>query len=432
MTPADSPLHRFHRRLFVALIALLPLHTVFVDAWVSWKAWLILVALVATLDLILNRDYPWSRRLSVVLIIFGVAVAASWPGSRVKPTYYTLLLGLGAAGLLLLVMARNAAGRTDLVLRTVYWSAAAMGITGLLIALASNGTFGYWAVFGLNDLPLVFRVNRPAYLISGFVTVTNWHQDPGYAAAWTNLWLVLTVIATARGLGSKRRWVDASVIGGLALASVLTYSRTGWLGLTVAAIAGVIAARREHPDRGRRALRVVLGGAAIAAVLLAGVAAVDPQDLGGDVLYSLNYRTNYLFDLTGGDDFVDPSLIIQDNRRDVWGYYLGRFVDSPLRGIGLGTGWGTLGLQEPHNLVIELLGETGLLGLAGFLLLAITVARNGGGTVGGTALLVALVPSMTQTVLFEPSLWMAAGLWLAGRVPRPVEPEVEMVDGVKS
>jgi O-antigen ligase len=175
-----------------------------------------------------------------------------------------------------------------------------------------------------------------------------------------------------------------------------------------------------------------LGGAAIAAVLLAGVAAVDPQDLGGDVLYSLNYRTNYLFDLTGGDDFVDPSLIIQDNRRDVWGYYLGRFVDSPLRGIGLGTGWGTLGLQEPHNLVIELLGETGLLGLAGFLLLAITVARNGGGTVGGTALLVALVPSMTQTVLFEPSLWMAAGLWLAGRVPRPVEPEVEMVQGVKS
>jgi hypothetical protein len=70
--------------------------------------------------------------------------------------------------------------------------------------------------------------------------------------------------------------------------------------------------------------------------------------------------------------------------------------------------------------------------LAGFLLLAITVARNGGGTVGGTALLVALLPAMTQTVLFEPSLWMAAGLWLAGRVPRPVEPEVEMVRGVKS
>lgn len=432
MTRADTSLHRWHRRLFVALIALLPLHTVFIDAWVSWKPWLILVALVAALDLVLHRGYPWSRQVSVALVIFGAAVAASWPGSRVRPTYYTLLLGLAAAGLLMLVVARNAAGRTELVLRTVYWSAGAMGITGLLIALASNGTFGHWAVFGLNDLPLIFRVNRPAYLISGFVTVTNWHQDPGYAAAWTNLWLALTVIAAARGLGSRRRLVDALVIGGLALASVLTYSRTGWLGLIVAGAAGVLAARREDRDQGRRALRVVLGGIGVAVVLLAGIAAVDPQDLGGDVLYSLNYRTNYLLDLTGGEDFVDPAFIIQDNRRDIWGYYLGRFQDSPLRGIGLGTGWGTRGLQEPHNLVIELLAETGLIGFAGFLGLAITVVRNGGGTLGGTALLVALVPSMTQTVLFEPSLWLAAGLWMAGKVARPVEPEGEMVRGVKS
>jgi hypothetical protein len=432
VTRADTSLHRWHRRLFVALIALLPLHTVFVDAWVSWKPWLILVVLVAALDLVLDRGYPWSRRVSVALVIFGAAVAASWPGSRVRPTYYSLLLGLAAAGLLMLVVARNAAGRTELVLRTVYWSAAAMGITGLLIALASNGTFGYWAVFGLNDLPLVFRVNRPAYLISGFVTVTNWHQDPGYAAAWTNLWLALTVIAAARGLGSKRRWVDAMVIGGLTLASVLTYSRTGWLGLLVAGAAGVLAARREHRERGGRALRVVLGGAAVAAVLLAGVAAVDPQDLGGDVLYSLNYRTNYLLDLTGGEDFVDPSFVIQDNRRDVWAFYVRRFLDSPARGIGLGFGWATRGLQEPHNLVLELLAETGLLGLAGFGVLAVTVARRGGGAVGGAAILVALLPAMTQTVLFEPSLWLAAGLWLAGKVARPVEPEVEMVQGVAS
>jgi hypothetical protein len=403
---------------------------VFVDAWVSWKPWLILVGLVALLDVVLHRGYPWSKRLSIALLIFLAAVAASWPGAGVKPNYYTLLLGLGAAGLLLLVIARNAANRIPLVLRTVYWSAAAMAITGLLIALASNGTFGYWAVFGLNDMPLVFRVNRPAYLISRFVTVTNWHQDPGYAAAWTNLWLVLTVMAAARGLGSKRRWVDALVVGGLAVASVLTYSRTGWLGLLVAAVVGVVSARREGKESGRRALRTTAGGVVVAAILLGGITALDPQYLGGDVLHSLNYRTNYLFDLTGGADFVDPSLIIPDNRRDIWGYYLDRFQDSPWRGIGLGTGWGTRGLQEPHNLIIELLGETGVLGLTGFLLLAWTVARNGGGTIGGTALVLALVPSMTQTVLFEPTIWLAAGLWAAGKVPRPAELEVDMVEGV--
>jgi hypothetical protein len=176
----------------------------------------------------------------------------------------------------------------------------------------------------------------------------------------------------------------------------------------------------------------VLGGAVVTGILLAVVAAVDPQDLGGDVLYSLNYRTNYLFDLTGGEDFVDPSLVIPDNRRDVWAYYLGRFVDSPVRGIGLGSGWSTRGLQEPHNLLLELLAETGLVGLTGFLVLVVTVARRGGGVVGGTALVVALMPAMTQTVLFEPSLWLAAGLWLAGKVDRPVEPEVEMVQGVAS
>ena len=432
MTPADTPLLRWHRRLFVGLIALLPLHTVFIDAWVSWKPWLILVSVVALLDIVVHRGYPYNRAVTLGLIVFITTAAASWPGSRVRPSYYTLLLGLGAVGLLMLVIARNAVGRSELILRTVYWSAAAMGLTGLVIALASNGTFGYGAVFGLNDLPLVFRVNRPAYLISGFVTVTNWHQDPGYAAAWTNLWLALTVLAAARGLGSKRRWIDAVVIGGLALASILTYSRTGWLGLLVATGVGLVAARRESRERGRRALQVALSGAVVTGILLAGVAAVDPPDLGGDVLYSLNYRTNYLFDLTGGEDFVDPSLIIPDNRRDVWAYYLGRFVDSPVRGIGLGSGWSTPGLQEPHNLLLEVLAETGLLGLTGFLVLSLTVARRGGGAVGGTALVVALLPAMTQTVLFEPSLWLAAGLWLAGKVDRPVEPEVEMVQGVAS
>jgi len=300
----------------------------------------------------------------------------------------------------------------------------------LLVALATNGTFGYWAVFGLNDLPLVFRVNRPAYLTSGFITVTNWHQDPGYAAAWTNLWMAFSVVAIGRGLGSKRFWLDASVIGALAVASVLTYSRTGWLGLLVAVITGVLAARRETRERGRRALRVAAGGFAMGVVLLAAVTALDRPGLGGNVLYSLNYRTNYLFDITGGADFVDPSLIVPDNRRDVWGYYFQRFTESPLRGIGLGTGWGTPGLQEPHNLMIELLGETGIIGLAGFLVLGATVARNGGGSVGGTALVLALLPSMTQTVLFEPTLWLAAGLWAAGKVAGPVEPEVEMVQGV--
>ena len=79
MTPADTPLLRWHRLLFVALIALLPLHTVFIDAWISWKPWLILLSLVAVLDIVIHRGYPYNRAVTVGVIIFIVAAAASWP-----------------------------------------------------------------------------------------------------------------------------------------------------------------------------------------------------------------------------------------------------------------------------------------------------------------------------------------------------------------
>ena len=60
---------------------------------------------------------------------------------------------------------------------------------------------------------------------------------------------------------------------------------------------------------------------------------------------------------------------------------------SPVLGIGLGTGWATPGMQEPHNLGLQLLGETGIVGLLGFLAVAFVVGRFGGGLMkAGTAL----------------------------------------------
>jgi O-antigen ligase len=84
-----------------------------------------------------------------------------------------------------------------------------------------------------------------------------------------------------------------------------------------------------------------------------------------------------------------------------------------VRGIGLGTGWGQTGLQEPHNLALELLAETGIVGALGFMALLVSL-RRGGGRTAGPALAVVAAAALTQTVLFEAVLWFGLGLWLAG------------------
>jgi O-antigen ligase len=69
-------------------------------------------------------------------------------------------------------------------------------------------------------------------------------------------------------------------------------------------------------------------------------------------------------------------------------------------------------MQEPHNLGLQLLGETGLLGLFAFAAVAYVVVRWGGGTIGAIALVVVISTAMTQTVLFEPTLWFSGALYL--------------------
>ena len=55
-----------------------------------------------------------------------------------------------------------------------------------------------------------------------------------------------------------------------------------------------------------------------------------------------------------------------------------------------------------------------------------TVIRSGAGLVGGVALATAFLPSITQTVLFEPTWWFAAGLFLGGKVGFGREPPLEL------
>jgi O-antigen ligase len=420
---------RWSDRLFLALVALLPLHTLYVRVEIAWKPWLVLLAVVAALDLWEARGYPWSRRAGAGLLIFLVATLISWPGAGAGATFWRLLLGLVAGGLLMLVTGRHA-GRLDVLLNVVFWSGAAMAITGLVLAMVTNGVFGAHAIDLVNDLPLIDRVNKEAYLGSGFLALTNWHQDPGYSALWTNVWIALSVLGVGRGAVRAPRWAPAMVVGGLAVASLLTFSRTGWIGLGLATVGSLFVLWREEREWLLRGLRAVLYGAVVAVALVGFHLLTDPPDVGGDMADALAFRWTYLFALgqidLGEEGMVDPSLVVDDNRLDVWREYMDRFADSPIRGIGLGTGWGESGLQEPHNLVVQLLAETGVIGVLGFVAMLLSLGR-GGGTTAGLTLVVVGAAALTQTVLFEPVLWFGLGLWLASSRERR---QVEVAVGV--
>lgn len=408
---------RWPRVLYLVLVGLLPLHTVFLRAGIAIKPWLVLLAAVVLLDMIGQRGLPWPRRASLGGVAFLAATLVSWPTTDASSSFWRLWFALAAGVLLLLTTSRHAVSFTSL-LRVVFWSGAAMGVTAFILSLVTNGVFGESAVSGVNDVYLIARVNKPAYLGSGFIALTNWHQDPGYSALWTNVWLVFSAVAWSRGAIRAPRWVGPLVLGGLAMASLLTFSRTGWLGL-VSALIGLsfLFWRSPEYDLGKAA-RLLLYGLLAGAGLVSVLIVTDKPGVGGDMLVALEFRVVYLIELgaidTGEAGVIDPELIVPDNRVEVWSEYLDRFADNPVRGIGLGTGWSEPGLQEPHNLWIELIAETGIVGLIGFLALLASLGWPPSGEVG-VALVVVGLATLTQTVLFEPALWFVLG-WLVASI----------------
>ena len=401
------------------LVALLPVHTVFIRVEIALKPWLILVALVAVVDLWQERSFPWPRRAALGAVVFLAAVLISWPGPEAGAGFWRLFLALVAGCLLMLVTGRHARSTED-VLTVVFWSGAAMAATAVLVSMLTNGVFGAAAIEGVNEFFLIDRVNKEAYLDSGFVAITNWHQDPGYSALWTNVWITLSIVGIGRGLVRAPSWSAPLVLGGLAAASVLTYARTGWLGLGLAVVAGLFALWHDGRQSLLKGLRAVAVGALVAVLLVGFHVVTDPDDVGGDVAEAIEFRWSNLLvlgriEIPGGAP--EPDIDAENNRLAVWTEYAERFAEQPIRGIGLGTGWNEVGFQEPHNLILELLAETGIIGFLGFVVMIVALGRGGGWT-AGPALVVVGAASLTQTVLFEPVLWFTLGLWLANSSAR--------------
>jgi O-antigen ligase len=112
----------------------------------------------------------------------------------------------------------------------------------------------------------------------------------------------------------------------------------------------------------------------------------------------------------------------------VWPFYWDAFTENPVVGIGLGSGWAAPGIQEPHNLALQLLGESGLVGALGFLVLAAVLLRRRRGRREAAVVIVALLPAFFQTLLFEPTWWFAAGVFVGGIGAFSLKPSPTTVD----
>ena len=134
----------WRRNAFLAMVAVLPLHTVVLERWISWKPFLLLLIVLVVADArdgISERRWPWHGPTSVALVVFFVSAAVTYPGADSDARYLRLLLAIGVGGAVLLLThkALQGPGMMDRTLRTVFWSGAVVGATAVFLTLVRTG-----------------------------------------------------------------------------------------------------------------------------------------------------------------------------------------------------------------------------------------------------------------------------------------------------
>jgi hypothetical protein len=163
-----------------------------------------------------------SARVTIALVVFFAVVAIGFPAPEFRERFFRLALALVVGALVMLVTDRACSPRGDgrPVLPGRVVDGGGDGRVGGVDVVAGGGGVRRGPPSTVNDIPGVFRVLKPAYLETGFLAVTNWHQDPGFGAAWAVLWSMLVLVASVRGSGCE------TVVGRLDWCSVAW--RCGW------------------------------------------------------------------------------------------------------------------------------------------------------------------------------------------------------------
>ncbi len=259
----------------------------------------------------------------------------------------------------------------------VYWLAVGLLNSGRRVgALLAVLTVGALAETAIGAAQVVLRLGPPQFLIGGLILrAYGTFGQPNPFAGYLNLTLPILVgialFAPGRWL---RVWV-ALAAAAVAVVMVTTLSRGAWLGFAVALLVmGIVASQRV-------AVWIWLSLLAGSMVILAAVFGVIPFGVSGRVLAA--------FGLSGVSlDSVTSENFSAVQRLAFWQAGLNMFQNNPVLGVGIGNyissypqyaaqGWETV-LGHAHDYYLNAAAETGLVGLAAYLLLVVAAFREVG------------------------------------------------------
>lgn len=261
-------------------------------------------------------------------------------------------------------------------------AAARLVVASLLLAASAEALVGWYQFFG--------RVGPPSFAIGPFLRAYGTFGQPNPFAGYLNTVLPLALgIAIARWQARSAADCCLRLLALLTLATagpavVMSMSRGAWLGLALGSGVVLLAA-------GRAGRLLVAGGVLLAA--LVGVAAVEllPQAVTGrlaDTVASLS-----VFDARTVT--VTPQNFAVVERMAHWQAAWEMYNEDPLLGVGPGqflSSYPQFRLPlwpnpkvHAHNLYLQTLAETGLLGGLALLVFGIAVGRHAVRTVRRTS-----------------------------------------------
>ncbi len=256
-------------------------------------------------------------------------------------------------------------------IRAVY---AAVGVAGAVVSLIGISQYFGWSI--ANKIPTVgnpsatfgYRNIAASYIVVAIL--------PGAALAWT---------------ASTRRAQTAGFLSVALMGLFLIYTRTrgAWLGLAGSLFVGIfllvwirVRSGSDLIGLARSRTRLLL---LTAALLVIGLGALLP--------HSMQREGKFRFDERKTDVVTTLSKTFSPSdsrgRLTVWGHTLEMVMDHPLLGVGLGSwqyeyprydrgDWITHNVapQRPHNDLLWILSETGILGLAAYLWILLTLLKS--------------------------------------------------------
>lgn len=359
------------RLAIAALFISAPLEVYRTEAAIGNVSVFRLVLAVAVLVALRDRRHDLVRlvRQPIALAAAGLLVIMTLSLLTMSENRSLALAALGQAAVVFVAALTTAALAQGLPVRSIL-RLACLGAALPVLAAAAQGSFANTGEsFGLpllSHLPVAagLEVTRAdtLYLGQDGVRLKGTFGDPNHFAVWLVFMLAASIAIAPSWLGRRRTTSAAGVVWCVGILTVLlvTYSRTGWLCATVAAVLALILAGTSATGREllRTRCRWAMGAALVCVVAIVPLTPKIAQRLDND--RSANRVSN--------ESHARTTRVAFDE-----------FTAHPLAGIGLSDLGPRLGQERrtsgAHSSYLTIGSELGLPGLLGAVVLLGLIAR---------------------------------------------------------